>query len=263
MKYQYINKLTLVILALSLGLLACEKKKEILATWDTAGTDGTLAHLRIIHASPNFRAIMGQADSLHIFANGGKVNGVRMSLGSVFPAQSPNAYVGLPPGNVELKLSVGGMISPDSIPLYSFKVKMEQGKYYSFLITDSLTNASKDSSRIFVRDSFPNLFNGRTGIRFINALRDTAGRTVDVWSTRRNNNLYSNVPSGLISSFSNQPFLNIPDTLIVRRAGTTNELARLNTITFANQRIYTILLRGDVTVTSGTRARTLTWVTNR
>jgi hypothetical protein len=101
------------------------------------------------------------------------------------------------------------------------------------------------------------------GVRFVNLLTDTAGKRVDIWSARRNANLFANIPYGSISSFTNQPFINIADTLIIRRTGTTQEFARINTITLANQKVYTIFVRGDVLLSTGAKARTLTWVTNR
>jgi len=263
MKLNYINKFTMAALALSLGIFACEKKKEILAPWDTVGPGTEFAQIRIMHAATNFRAITGQADSLHFFVNGAKINNTRMSFGGVWPAQTPTTYTSVPAGNVDLRVSVGGIVNIDSIPITTLKLNLAAGERYSFMLTDSLLNASKDSSRIFVRDSFPTPLNGRIGLRFINGLTDTAGKRIDLWSARRNANLYANIPYGSISSFSNQPFINIADTLIIRRAGTMQEFARINTITFANQKVYTIFLRGDVLLSTGAKARTLTWVTNR
>ncbi len=263
MKSSYFNKLALAVLAVSLGILACEKEKEIQAPWDTVGPDTDFAQIRIMHSATNFRTITGQADSLHFFVNGAKINNTRISFGGVWPAQTPNTYTSVPAGNVELKVSVGGIVNIDSIPITTLKLNLAPGERYSFMLTDSLLNASKDSSRIFVRDSFPTPVNGRVGVRFVNLLTDTAGKRVDIWSARRNANLFANVPYGSISSFTNQPFINLADTLIIRRTGTTQEFARINTITLANQKVYTIFVRGDVTQSSGAKARTLTWVTNR
>jgi hypothetical protein len=263
MKSTYLNKIIMAVLALSFGILACEKEKEIQAPWDTVGPDTEFAQIRIIHGATNFRTITGQADSLHFFVNGAKINNTRMSFGGVWPAQTPTTYTSVPAGNVNLKVSVGGIVNIDSIAITTLKLNLAAGERYSFMLTDSLLNASKDSSRIFVRDSFPTPLNGRVGVRFVNLLTDTAGKRIDIWSARRNANLFANVPYGTISSFTNQPFINIADTLIIRRTGTTQEFARINTITLANQKVYTIFVRGDVLLSTGAKARTLTWVTNR
>jgi hypothetical protein len=264
MKLTFLNKTMLVVLAVSLGFLACEKKREIVAPWDETGSDGNFAQLRIVHASPNFRALTGQADSINIFVNGSKINGARLTYGGAFPAVSPTTYAAVPFGAVQIKVSVGGLVNLDSIGVATINANFTRGERYSFIITDSLLNASRDSARMLVRDSFPTPLNGRTWLRMVNALVDTAtDKRVDVWSTRRNNNLFTNVQPGSVGAFTNQPFINFPDTLIVRRAGTATELARLQNITFANQRVYTIFLRGDVIVPSGAKARTLTWYTNR
>lgn len=264
MKHSYFNKNILAVLALSLVILACEKKKEIVAPWDVAGSDGNFAHLRIVHAAPNFRNLTGQADSINVFVNGTKINGTRLTFGGAFPAINPTTYAAVPYGNVQLKVSVGGVVNLDSVAVTTINTSFNRGERYSFIVTDSLLSATRDSSRILVRDSFPTPLNGRTWLRFVNTLVDTAAdKRIDVWSARRNNNLFANVLPGSVGAFTNQPFINFPDTLIVRRAGTTTELARLQNITFANQRVYTIFLRGDVKVASGVKAKTLTWYANR
>jgi hypothetical protein len=263
MKSFYKNKLTLGALALSLTMLGCVKEKVIIAPWETIDGNSNTAQLRIIHAAPNFRNVTGRADSIHVFANGAKINGARLTYGGTFPATSPTSYTTIPSGFVYLKISVGGLVNLDSIQVAAINTVIQPGTQYTLMITDSLLNASKDSTRIFVRDSLPNLLNIRTGIRFISALNDTAvDKRVDVWSARRNSNLFAGIQPGGITNFTTQPFINFPDTLIVRRAGTMTELARLNNITFANQRVYTMYLRGDVLLT-GVKARTLTWYTNR
>ena len=263
MNVKYFNKSLLAAFALSLGILACEKEREILAPVEDASSNGNSALIRIVHASPNFRAVTGQADSINIFVNGTKINGARLTYGSAFPATTPTTYAAVPPGEVQLKISVGGVVNIDSIEVGKLTANLKRGERYSFIITDSVLNASRDSSRIFIRDSFPVPAIGRTFVRFVHAMLDTADRRVDIWSARRNNNLLTNVLPGTISTFSNQPFINFPDTLIVRRAGTMTELARLNNITFANQRVYTVLVRGDVRLTTGAKARSVAWFTNR
>ncbi|MCU0403522.1 MAG: DUF4397 domain-containing protein [Chitinophagaceae bacterium] len=265
MKLKNIILAGLLITGTSMMLWSCEKEKEIQAPWETAGSTSEKAHLRIIHASPNFRAVTGRPDSIHVFVNTAKVNGARMSFGSAFPATTPNSYIALPAGLSNIKISVGGLVNYDSIPITSITTTMDAGRYYSLVITDSIMNGSRDSAKMFMRDDVPNLFQGRTSFRFINCMVDTgatATQRVDVWSSRRNNYLYTNVATGTISSFSNQPFINLGDTLIVRRAGTTTEIARLNNIIFGDTRVYTMFLRGQVNVT-GTKAKTLTWYTNR
>ncbi len=263
MKFIHIPTIVWAFLIGGLAFSACEKNKEILATWDVAGANSEMAHLRIVHAAPNFRLVTGQADSIHVFVNNVKVNGARLTYGGLFPAQTNNSYIGLKPGDVDLKISVGGVVNIDSIPVTTLKVKLDKGNFYSLIITDSIMNGSRDSAKMFMRDNFMLPNPGRVSLRLVHAMVDTADRRVDVWSARRNNVLYSNVLPGAIFSFSNQPFINIPDTLIVRRAGTTTELGRINNVTFADQRIYTLFLRGDVRLTSGAKARGITFYANR
>jgi len=50
-----------------------------------------MTYLRIIDASPNFRAFYGQADSFNVYINGAKINSPFLTFGSIFPAQSSSS----------------------------------------------------------------------------------------------------------------------------------------------------------------------------
>lgn len=264
MKLLNIKKLAVGCIMGGLLFASCKKEKEIAAPWVNAGTNSEFAHLRIVHSAPNFRAVTSQADSLYIFANNMKVNGTRLSYGGFYPSQTINSYAGVPSGDVDLKISVGGLVNLDSIAITSLKVKMEKGKFYSLVITDSILNGSRDSAKMFMTDNFAMPNPGRVAIRFVNSLVDTGiVQKVDVWSTRRNNYLYNNISTGTITAFSSQPYIALSDTLIVRRSGTMVELAKLNNITIADQRVVTFYLRGQANLATGAKARALSYFMNR
>jgi hypothetical protein len=246
----------------SIALVACEKEMKYVADPVEAGSASQQAFLKIVHAAPNLRAITGQPDSFNVIVNDLKLNAVNVTYAVTQPTGTTLTYsaVAADSRDVVIKLA-RGVNKPDSLVFFTFYTKMAPGNYYTFLITDSLLQ-TRDTSRMFFRDSLATLLDGRTGIRLVHALADTANLRIDIWSTRRNNNLYSSILPGTVTSFSNQPFINLGDTLIVRRAGTQFELARLNNIIFGNGRQYTLVYRGT-NVTTGTRARTLTFYTNK
>lgn len=254
------------IIAGGILLMGCEKKIADTLPTSEAGDNGNFAHIRFVHASPNLAALVGTTtDLVDVRVGNQKINGVALTFGGLWPANFPTTYAAVEPGTHAIKLSLRGTTNFDSTALYTLNANLERGKYYSMLVTDSVAAAASDSARIFVEDNWTTPAEGRVVIRFINALSDTAAdKRINVFSTRRNNNLFTGVNANVVTSFSNQPFINIPDTLIIRRtANPTVELARINTITFSNRRVYTLYARGSTAMATGVRARSLVWYTHR
>lgn len=218
-------------------------------------TTGGKSYLRIVDAAPNFRNIFNFPDTFNVLVNGIKVTAytpgpgatVLMTYGSIYPTVSSGyGYVAVDPGPATLKLFVGTLI-PDSVKIASFVKNFAPDKYYTFMITDSV-NSTKDSSQIFVQDIYPAVPSGYYNLRFIHAvLNDTAGKTIDIWPTRANRYIYTNVKPGMVTSFSQWAYNPIfSDTLYVRRSGNPLiALDTLNSVSFSNQRTYTLYYRGD------------------
>ncbi len=83
-----------------------------------------------------------------------------------------------------------------------------------------------------------------------------------MYSTRQGTNLFSNIAPGTVTNFVTQPYTLATDTLIVRRPNSTFELARLNTVVFARQRVYTVIYKGTPNLTTGTKPRSLAIYSN-
>jgi hypothetical protein len=150
------------------------------------------------------------------------------------------------------------VVNADSVTIWSLPKYLAPGKYYTFMITDSL-NSTRDSNRIFVQDVYTPAVVSYINLRFIHAVvNDTPGKTVDLWSYARNAAIISKVKPDSVSSFllaGVNP--SVADTLYVRRTGTTLNLAKL---LFAPtpQRTYTLYYYGDGNITTaGKKPRTL------
>ncbi len=251
------KKITLYISCLALGVVtlftACEKDTAKIAGFTT--TEGN-AFLRVAHAAPSFRSIFNAPDSFNVYVNGSKVNAPFITYASVFPTTS-NTYFAVAPGLQQIKISVHGFnsIQPDSTLITNFTKVFQAGQYYTLLITDSIKSV-KDSAQMFLPDAYSKPSPGNYGLRFVHAvLNDTAGKNIDVFSTRRNANIYNNIKPGTITSFSSLAYnTQLNDTLYVRRAGT---LFNLSSAVFGagNQRVYTIVYRGNGDLTTTTKAR--------
>lgn len=242
----------LIICASLTAFYSC--KRDYTLKSPVATTTGK-AYLRVVDAAPNFRNIFNFPDTFNVLVNGIKVTAytpgagatVLMTYGSVFPTVSSGyGYVAIDPGPATIQLSVGALI-PDSVRIASFVKTFAPDKYYSFIITDSVKSA-RDSSQIFIQDTYPAVPSGYYNLRFIHAvLNDTAGKTVDIWSTRANRYIFTNIKPGGVTAFTQWAYNPLfSDTLYVRRSGNPLiALDTLNSISFSNQRTYTLYYRGD------------------
>ncbi len=236
------------------GLLSsCSRELDHVAP--TAGTDG-LAFIKIAQFSPSFRQVLNGRDSFNVYVNGTKLNGTFLTYGSYFPSTT-NLYAAVPAGPQSIKITVNGITTPDSMTLATVTKTLTGGSYYSFIMTDSLLNAN-ESKQIFVTDNFVRTDTTHYTVRFVHAiLNDTVGKNIDVYSPRLGANMFSNVSPGTVSAFVTEPYTLLTDTLIVRRAGGTFELARLPAVVFARERAYTLVYKGQPGATTGTKPRSL------
>ncbi len=258
---KYILAVFLLASAAMVVFYSCKKQVYTDAAYQV--TDSVHAYLKIIHASVNFRALTGKQDTFNVYLNKARLTppttptSAALSYGSVFPGTASNAYMAVEAGVDTLRLSIPGVVNTDSVTILTLYKYLAPGKYYTFIITDSLL-AGRDSSKIFVQDLYAPPVVSYINLRFIHAvINDTAGKTVDLWSYARNAAIITKVKPDSVSSFllaGVNP--SVPDTLYVRRTGTTLNLAKL---LFAPtpQRTYTLYYYGDGNLTTGKKARTL------
>ena len=255
----------ILILAASIsGLLwSCSKQTAMDHVAGTNSPTGS-AFLKIVHYAPAFRLATNKSDSVNIFLNDVKLNGSFLTFGSMFPSTT-NLYAAVPAGVTSLKISTTGILTPDSIAVVSMSKILEPGKYYSLIITDSVLNASP-TKQIFTQDNFFISDTSTFTMRLVHAiLNDTTGKNIDVYSTRRASNIFSNISPGTVTDFTVQPYNFITDTIIVRRAGGSFELARLSTAAnpLARQRAYTLVYKGTPSTTTAPKGRALLTYANQ
>lgn len=225
-------------------LWSCTEKLKLVAP--TSSPNG-YAFVKFAQFSPNFRQVTNNGrDSINVYVNGFKINGAFMTYGSIFPTAN-NLYASVPAGAPQtIRITINGVTTPDSVTLATYTKTLVAGSYYSFIFTDSLLT-SNDSKQMFVQDNFVISDTTRYTMRIVHAiLNDTLGKNIDIYSTRQAANMFTNVSPGTVSAFTSQLYYFIADTLIVRRAGSTFELARLSTasIPLNRQRAYTLLYKG-------------------
>ena len=228
---------------------ACTKETKYDAvTFSPAGS----AFIKVLDYAPSFRQVTSNRDSFNIFVNNIKINGSFLTYNSAYPNGVNDTYAAVPPGTQSIRLSVNGVVTPDSITIATFSKTINAGEYYTLILTDSLLN-NLNATQIWVKDNPVLTDTGHFTLRFIHAvLNDTAGKNVDIYSSRYLVNIFSNVAPAATTPFTPFAYTTLSDTLIVRRAGTLNELARLNSASFTRQRAYTLVYKGNGNLTSAT-----------
>ncbi|MDE3236335.1 MAG: DUF4397 domain-containing protein [Bacteroidota bacterium] len=253
-------KYILVITALPLIWVSCTKDRAYVAKFQ--GVDN-YAYLRIVHISPNFRAIYGKPDSMNLMVDGNKMNGTLVSFGALVPSSNTsNAYLAVNPGTRAIELALPNKVgtTPDSTYVLTKTKNLTAGSYYSLYITDNVMS-SADASQIWLNDNFTTPSDGTFSLRFIHGVLDDAPNAIDIYSIRAASNIFSAYTPGQVSNFIQLPYNTLSDTLIVRRAGTTTELARMNAVSFSNRRVYTLYYKGSMNLT-GAKAKGLAYDIN-
>jgi len=243
---------------LLMGLNSCKRDYTMIAGY--LPIKGT-SQVKVLNLSPSFRKVYNAADSFNVLVNGGVINSPFLSFSSMFPATGTSyGYVSVPAGLDTFKLSVPGKLTGDSIPITSISQLLLKDSSYTFLITDSALT--------FIHDSYSPPLSGYFNLRLVHAaLNDTAGKNIDIYSTRYNTTIFKNIKPGANTYFTAFAYnAQLNDTLYVRRAGsTTITLDTLNAVSFSNQRTYTLYYKGDATTnwTTNTKRRHLAVYVNQ
>ncbi len=228
---------------------ACNKDVTYLA--NPVSSDNN-AFVKIVHASPNFATVWGYADNINVYnaqsTTVAKINGTTLAYDKYFPTTT-NPYFAIAAGRQDFKFCIGGVFLADSINFYNASADLTAGGHYTYVVTDNL----KTSGGILLSDAIPALDTKTYGLRFVHAItNDTAGKTIDIFSTRNNAVIFTGQAAVSSTDFLTLNYTTTSDTLIVRRAGTTFELARVNGFVPTPGRSYTMLYRGNGAVTLST-----------
>lgn len=223
---------------LSAGLIvSCTKSFDEKITPLTDFSDKTLAQV--------FVATVG-ASRNYVYVDGKAVTGAAMVSGSVFPS---TGYAFSVTGGVRSFMIRDTLATSTQVPLV-FAENMQVGKLYTIFAYDTITTPKQvtvPANIVIPADSTARL-------RFANFVHnsfDVPG--VDVFSKRRNANIFTNVRRTEVSEFipyasaSQNPLYtaNSNDTLFIRETGTMNALVTINGFNPTAKRSYTLVYRGS------------------
>lgn len=229
---------------------ACKKEYKLTATGNIP--DSGIAGLKIVHLSPKFTAINSKPDGLDIFFGATKVNGPILKFGTAYPAiGSVNTYAAVPSGDQNIKVTVGGIVTSDSLSVNTFKETLQEDELYTLLITDNLTGSSTGKN-IWLHDVLPAPAAGTISIRFVNmVLNAPATDSPYLFSKRRNLKLFSLVQKDSVTTFAGFPTIPSLDSFYVRLANVKDTkhndstvATLLMTTNMADQSAYTLYFAG-------------------
>ncbi len=241
---QNISKYLIGLAIMAIIFIACEKKYDYKATYNTDLSGQT--NIKVFNATLN-------AARNYVYVGTTPLNGAAIAYGGVFPAS--NAYSSLPAGTINLVIK-DTLPTSTQLPL-NFSNNFEAGKFYSIFTYDTLT-ATKYK---IVTDQIVVPTDSSIRFRFANFFySSTPVNGVDVFSFKSNANIATNVLTNDVTAFNNYPFRS--DTLYFRAAGTSTELFKYFYPGFTSTRSYTLVMRGRYQNNSGAVARTVGFVLN-
>jgi hypothetical protein len=185
----------------------------------------------------------------YVYVDGNAVTGAALAFAATFPST---------PSNFAVTSGFRAFLIRDTSstiltqPPLSFAENFEANQNYTIFMYDSLTTPKQKTVKNDI--VFPDDTTSR--IRFANFIfTKTAVPNVDLFSTRRNANVFTNVQITDVTNYVPHPSASKTvenDTLLVRETGTLNLLATLNGFAPVRKRSYTLVFRGRYQTTGTT-----------
>lgn len=189
----------------------------------------------------------------YVYVDGAPITGATLSSGSLFPSGVATIGSNIQPGlRAFLVRDTSTAITATQVPL-SFAQNLQVGKIYTIFMYDTINSPLQKTTQTNI--VVPTDTTAR--LRFANfVFSKTAVPAVDIFSKRRNINVFTNIQVTDVTDFIPVPSA-FNDTFFVRETGTLNQLAVLNGLNPTQKRSYTLVFRGRYQSTTGTVARTL------
>lgn len=183
--------------------------------------------------------------------------GIETLTGTTYGNQAiAGLYATVDPGTYTLSARIAPATDNGVVSAQLANVTLESGKYYSMFQSGFYSaTGSPRADAFIVADPFPTDFDYTVArVRFVNASSNSQPMTLWAKSTVTTDSaaIATNVAYKSASQFvAVGP---VPVNLTVRYTGSNTALISLSSITFNPGRTYTVVARGDMTVTSTTAA---------
>lgn len=238
----------LVTVTITLGLSAFSSCKKVKSEISTQKSDfNNFALIQVYMGTVN-------ATRNYVYVDGVPVTGAGLAIGGLFPSTGYASSILAGSRNIVIKDTLSTSTQVQLTFTQSFKGKSN----YTIFTYDTITSPKQ----LVVETPLNLTYDNSAQLRFANIVYSkNAIPAVDVFSKRKNSNIFTNIPVTGVSDFI-PIHTQITDTFIVRTTGTTTQLAVINSLLFQQKRMYTLVFRGSYALTTGVNARTLSTFTN-
>jgi hypothetical protein len=181
-------------------------------------------------------------------------NGAESATGTAFGAVAAGGlYNVLSPGSVTLAGKIAA-VTDNGLAVATTAANLENGKYYSFYTSGIYNTTTKRADAFIVEDALPPFDYTTAYVRFVNASSNAAAVTL---FAKDQTTAAETAVGGAVAYKAAGAFVAIPAALYdlsLRAGSSATNLVTLTGVSFAAGRVYTVSLRGDMTVTSTTAA---------
>jgi hypothetical protein len=197
------------------------------------------------------------APQVNFYANNSKVTAIssttttESTVGVAYGAVAAGGfYVALPPGATTFQGRIAATVDKD-LPISTITGTLEDGKSYSVYQSGFYNTTTKQVEGFVVEDPVPAAFDYTAAlVRFVNASPNSQPMQLSV----QNSTDSLVTPIGAAIAYkTGGAFVAVPTgsyTLTLRTAGATTPAVTRTAVSFIAGRVYTITLRGDMTVSS-------------
>jgi len=261
--YQNMKKLFFTICSGFLVMTACNKNvlNEQSNTWSYH--DPANAQVKFVNAYTGLTpsaSTPASGPSVDLYVNDVKVNATPVAYGAIYPNVT-GAFAACASGQVNIKVIVnrtGGNIAGDTLANGSYQLGPTT---HSIILVDPTPNPTPLSPNLLVvGESVSMPAYGKFKIRFMNMIAGPAD-TLNLYSRRLGGNIATSIVYKNLSPWMELPVYATSDTLELRKTGTTTSIVNLNSFSGSTSRSYTVLARGNTSVTG--RTRTLGFYTSQ
>ncbi|MFM6924131.1 MAG: hypothetical protein ACKOU7_01390, partial [Ferruginibacter sp.] len=251
----------------ALAVNSCYDKNESLSLIQTNPANN-IAYVKFINtyaaSNPSTTTPTPNGPAVNVYVNNVKINATPLAYGNAFPL-SP-AYTGITPGlginiKVIMNRATGTPQAGDTLSNKNYDLGVNS--YTTFYITDTTPNPTPFNPYVVpIHELITDAPVGYFRARFVNMI--PSADTLEVFSKRLNAVIFSGQLYKNASPTVELPTFVIGDTFQLRRVSApATVLAQTAVFLPTSSRTYTVYCLGQITATSGTRARTITTFTNR
>ncbi|RYE19637.1 MAG: DUF4397 domain-containing protein, partial [Sphingobacteriaceae bacterium] len=249
------KKTYLLITVLLFSLLHFSCKKDGVQIIDAPVQSG--AQIRFSNYTMNSPSINFYANDIKVSATlstNGTESTTGTTYGNIFPSGS--IYTLLPAGNYTLKGQLPSTISTDAnLSIANVTANLENNKYYSFYTCGFYNTTAKTSDAFILEDKLPTVDTSAAYVRFVNVVPNAL--SAGTFSARITSTTSETVLATAVTYKAGSDFVKLPQGVydfIVRYQSTTPTpiTGIAGSISLLKGRIYTVSVRGDITLNSST-----------